>query len=375
MTTDKRVTVLHTIETSGAGGAESVLHAIATGVDRTRFRSIALLLYDNDLKRQLEAQGVRVYVVSWKGWYDPSLVLGMLRIVREEGVDIIHAHLPYMNFYAALIGALTRTATVVCYHGPIEFSHAATIGNRIKNAFVRRARGPVVVVSDRMKEFLVGRGIPRDRIVRIFNGVSPARYRGTARGAIRASEGLSPDAQIVGMVANVRRSKGYEYFVRAARIVLERYPDTVFVAAGDIDPGLGAPILDLVRELRLEDRVRFIGFRSDVPAVLADLDVFVLASTSEGFPVVVLEAMASRRAIVGTICGGVEEMLEDGESGILVPVGDAERLADGIMRLLGDPGLAARLGERAEADVERRFSLAGMLAQYEALYQRCLSRG
>jgi glycosyltransferase involved in cell wall biosynthesis len=174
------------------------------------------------------------------------------------------------------------------------------------------------------------------------------------------------------MVANVCTTKGHEFFLRAARLVADRFPDTMFVISGDPHPTLSPPLFDLVNELGLQSCVRFLGYRSDVAQWLPQLDAFVLPSTSEGFPLVVLEAMACARAVVATRCGGTDEMLVDNLSGLLVPVRDPEAIARGICELLCDDGRRTAMGVAARRHLQREFSVDAMLQKYERLYQQCV---
>ena len=116
------------------------------------------------------------------------------------------------------------------------------------------------------------------------------------------------------------------------------------------------------------DRFRFLGFRSDVSDILKELDVFVLASTSEGMPLSILEAMAAGRAIVATRCGGIPEVVDHGHTGLLVPPCDYGALAEAVGRLLADRSEALRLGAYAQMKFQKDFTLGGMIEQYERLY-------
>jgi glycosyltransferase involved in cell wall biosynthesis len=174
------------------------------------------------------------------------------------------------------------------------------------------------------------------------------------------------------MVANVRPPKGHDNFIRSARRIADRFPTAHFAAAGEHMPGLSDQLRALVAELHLEDRFHFVGFRSDVASVLRELDVFVLPSLSEGLPFVALEAMAAGRPSVMTRCGGPEEIVEDGVTGYLVPVGDDAALANRVCDLLSDPIRAERLGRAAQDRVRRKFSAQGMISEYERLYARLL---
>ncbi len=158
-----------------------------------------------------------------------------------------------------------------------------------------------------------------------------------------------------------------------ARKVTDIMPETRFVAVGDMDPVIAKPLQQLIQRLGLQDRFVFLGFRSDVPEILSELDVFVLSSVSEGFPLATLEAMAAARPLIVTRCGGPQEIVEDGRTGLLIPPADPDALAGRICELLADPGRAAALGRAARVKVESTFTLEKMIRDYECLYERVLT--
>lgn len=366
-------TILHTIETGGPGGAETVVLNLASGLDTRRFRSLVLLPGGSWLPGKLQESRIPTFLVRSKAWYDPRLPAGMARLVRREKVDLIHSHLPDQNFYSCLVGRLTGRKTIVTYHGPVELAQSRGFKGWIKLSFVRHAASAVVVVCDYVGRMLAARCFPTQRLFRIYNGIDVDRYSMPRRRQLHEELGCPAEANIVGMVANVRASKGYEFFIRAARHVVERFPATRFVSIGDIDRTLGKPLFKLVEELGLKDRFLFLGFRENVPAVLSDLDVFVLSSVSEGFPLVILEAMAAGKPVLATRCGGTEELVEDGRNGVLVPPRDAEALGNKIGELLAHPEWAQSLGQVARNTVLSRFSMESMVHQYEELYERLLN--
>jgi len=367
-------TILHTIETSGIGGAENVLLSVASRLDRDWYRSIAAVPEPGLLQDALEANGVRTYIVESKRWWDLRLPRGLSHLCRAEGVDLIHSHLPDQNFYSCVAGALAGCKTLATYHGPVEFKNARSFRGSMKLRVVRSSAASVVAVCDVVKNVLVSLGFPSSRVERVYNGIDVDAFSGAGSARIREQLGWSAQTKVVGMVANVRQSKGYETFVRAARHAVDADPSVRFVAAGDIDPVLGEPILRLVRDLQLQHHLRFLGYRADIPELMHDLDVFVLSSTSEGFPLVLLEAMAAGRSVVATRCGGPEEVVEDGVNGYLVPPGDDVRLGDRITRLLSNTRQAQSLRIKARETVSR-FTVASMISAYQDLYQRILAPG
>src|SRR5207237_538470 len=176
--------------------------------------------------------------------------------------------------------------------------------------------------------------------------------------------------KLVGMVANLRASKGYDHFVRTARLVTDAMPKVRFVAIGQTNGANYGELVRLIRELGLEDRFLLLGFRQDVPQILADLDVFVLSSLTEGFSLATVEAMAAGKPVVVTRSGGPEEIVEDEQTGFLVPPADAAALARRICDVLQNGQLASALGRRAQAMVQTKFGLRRMVREYEALYER-----
>jgi glycosyltransferase involved in cell wall biosynthesis len=364
----RRYTVLHTIESGGPGGAETVVLNLVRRLDPERFRSVVLLPPGPWLNPRLRELGIPVVEVGWKTWYDPRGPITMVQTILKHGVDLIHSHLPGQNFYSCIAGTLTRRKTLVTYHGPVELRQEESAKGKARLWFVRRMADRTIVVCRMVKEILAERGFREDRISVIYNGIDPAPYASPSEGTLRASLRLAPDVKLVGMIANVRQSKGYDVLVRAAAEVCGRFPSARFVAVGDVDEGLARPIRQLVADLSLDDKFVFAGFRADVPQVLSELDVFVLSSTSEGMPLAILEAMAGRKAIVATRCGGIPEVLEDGQSGLLVPPSDPAALARAIGDLLSDESKALRIGHNARARLTSRFTVDRMIERYQELY-------
>ena len=365
-------TILHTIETGGPGGAETVLLELASRLNPERFRSLALLPGGHWLPRRLEERGVPCTISESRTWYDPSLLRTMVRLIRRENVDLIHSHLDDQNFYSSVAGLITRRKAVVTYHGAPGLARQQGLRRRFKTWTVRRSASAVVVVSDYLKELLGQAGFSPSRIHRIYNGVDLARFAPTGERRIRAELHLGDETKLVGMVANIRRSKGYEYFIRAACKIVESVPQARFLAIGEADEALARPLHELVRSLGLESRFLFLGFRPDVASLLGEMNVFVLSSTDEGLSIATIEAMAAARPVVVTRSGGPQEIVEEGETGFLVPPADADALAARVCDILRQPELGIRLGNNARAAVTARFSIEQMVHEYESLYQRCL---
>ncbi|MBZ5647058.1 MAG: GT4 family glycosyltransferase PelF [Acidobacteriia bacterium] len=365
----KRYTILHTIETGGPGGAENVVLNLAARLDSSRFRSLVLLATDRWLGKKLEEKGIPTYRVRSQGWYDFGTPRAIASLVRRERVDLIHSHLPGQNFYSCIAGRVTGCKTAVCYHGGVELADTNRWKGALKFWWVRHNADAFIVVCDFVGEMLKSMGVQKEKVIRIHNGVDLARFNGHGGGSLRSELNLPGGAPLVGMVANLRGSKGYDHYVRAARLVVDKFPDAHFVSVGELKPLYADPLRKMINELRLEKNFTFLGFREDVAQVLRDLDIFVLSSTSEGFPLVILEAMAAGKPVVATRCGGPQEIVDNGRTGILVEVADPEALAAAISDLIRQPELARRLVASARSAVETRFSIDVMIRQYENFYE------
>jgi glycosyltransferase involved in cell wall biosynthesis len=181
-----------------------------------------------------------------------------------------------------------------------------------------------------------------------------------------------PSLRRVIVVANLRPEKGHDVLIDAAAEVLRRFPDVRFDFVGS------GPQQQTLQQ-RAEDRgvahaIAFLGHRDDVPALLRAADIFVLPSRSEAFPNAVLEAMATNLPVIASGVGGILELIDDGHTGLLAPIGDPGALADRLCRLMADPALGRRLAAAARVDVERRYSFDRMVAAFESLYLGELAR-
>jgi glycosyltransferase involved in cell wall biosynthesis len=368
----KKLTILHTIETSGPGGAENVLLLLASRLDPERFRSVVVINEPGWLEDRLRDLGLQTVRVQWNSWWDFRLPRALARVVKDEKIDLIHSHLPDQNFYACLASRLSRCPAIVTYHGPVELSDSGTLRGWLKLQLVKHTARKVVVVCDFVRDMLKTIGFPEKILHRIYNGIETSRFTTAAVGRLRRELKCPPETVLIGMVANVRAPKGHEYFIRAARLIADRHPNTYFVISGDLHKTLAPPLFQLVSDLGLQDRLKFLGYRDDVPFILSDLDIFVLPSTSEGFPLVVLEAMACGKPVIATRCGGASEAVVEGQTGFMVPVADAPAIASRVIELLNQKEQSASMGQAARLRIESEFSVQAMVANYERLYESCI---
>lgn len=367
-------TVLHLIETSEPGGAERMLVSLVERLDPAAYRPVVCLLRDGWLYRELVGRGVRTLLCPLRRVLDPSWIVRCLRLIREEEVDLMHAHEFAMNTYGCMVARLTGIPIVTTVHGKGYYSEKRH--RRLAYRFVARASFRMVAVSEDIRGFLLEQiGARPDNVVTIYNGIDPAAGGATAEegAAVRRELGIPGTAPVIGTVGNLLPVKGHTYLLRATARLVPVVPDLAVLVGGR--PILLDQLRAEARALGIDRHVHFLGFREDVPALLRAMDVFVFPSLSEGLSLSLLEAMAAGLPVVATDVGGNPEIVRPGETGFLVPVRDPETLADRILTLLRDQALARAFGEAGRERVRQRFSLQVMLRAYADVYAAALAAG
>jgi glycosyltransferase involved in cell wall biosynthesis len=240
------------------------------------------------------------------------------------------------------------------------------------NRFLAPLAQKHIAVSDMVRQIEIeNTRVPPAKVLTIYNGIDPTPFaQPIDRTATRQQWGISPDAPLVGMVARLTPAKGLPILLKAFAIVHANLPTArlLLVGTGELESDLMAQ----TNALDLQNVVIFAGLRKDVPAFLACLDLFVLSSLWEGFPNVLLEAMSAGLPAVATTVGGTPELVLDGETGLLVPPADAEKLAHAILSLLQNPEQRKKMGEAGLARVKEKFSIGNMVQQTESLYDTLL---
>jgi glycosyltransferase involved in cell wall biosynthesis len=227
----------------------------------------------------------------------------------------------------------------------------------------------VVANSQAAAAQVVAEGVPAGRVSVIPNGVDLARYghpRTSAPASAKASAGRPSHPRTITTVANLRAEKGHDVLLDAAAQVVRSHPDVLFQCVGD--GPMRAALEEQARRLGIARHVAFLGHREDVPELLARSTLFVLPSRSEAFPNGLVEAMAAGVPSIASGVGGILELVQHQQNGLLAPVGDAAALACAIVGLLDDPALAHDLGTSGRRTIAARYSFDRMVSAFEALY-------
>lgn len=348
------------------GGAERMVAEGARHWDRSEFRyTVAYALpWADALVRQIEGLGVEVRCLGRSRRLTPGVAGRLRRLIADESVDLVHAHLPTMGIIARLVSPVP---VVYTEHG---VASAYRLPTRVGNRLTYRRNRAVIAVSQAVADSTATHGGPAPIV--IPNGVSVDVEPGAAARA-RAELGLTEHDRLVVHVGNFRKGKGHDVLLRAAERVTRSRSDVTVVSIGAEERrGDLERVRRLAEAAGLGDRIRFLGRRADALSFIAAADVYAHPSTDEAFGVAVLEAMALARPIVATAVGGVPEIVRDGDTGVLVRPGDPDALASGIERLLDDRETASRLGAAALELATRRHGIEPMVRAIEAVYREVL---
>ena len=369
--------VCHLVSGDLWAGAEVQAYQMMRGLrDRGGVEVSAILLNEGRLAEALRGCGVFVTVIDEKHLGFPQVVWRVKRLLSDLPPDVLHTH----RYKENLIGAMLKrpcgvSALVQTVHGLSEpfqgLRRAKMAVYQWVNRLVRRgAFERVIGVSEQIAGMLRAE-VGKERVAAIHNAIDIAPYAQLAADReVRNELGISPEQVLIGGVGRLVPVKNFELFLRVAAGVLSQCPHAVFVIAGD-GPDEAA-LKARAEELKLGERMKFLGFRNDVERVYSALDIFLNTSRHEGIPMSILEVMAMRKAVVATRVGGVPEIIEAGVSGLLCESGDEAGITAAVVKLVSDASLRQTLGETAAIRISQEYSLERMIERLLAVYHEAL---
>ncbi len=304
---------------------------------------------------------------------DIVALLRLYRLFRKEDFDIVHTH-------TAKAGALGRLAArfagvpkiVHTSHGHNFYGYFGPVRSKLVvmvERFISYFTDKINALTELEKQDLASYKVAQPaKIVVINSGLELDRYRkiNINAGEKRSELRVGQDTILVGMISRLETVKGPEYFIEAARLIAEKFPEVRFIVAGD--GSLRSKLEFQCKKLHISDKLIFIGWREDIPEILSVLDILVMPSLNEAVGRILIEAGACGKPVVATRVGGIPEVVKDNQTGILVPPGDAHGLARAVISLLEDEKKRQRMGETAKNWVDDKFSASRMVKGFSDLY-------
>ena len=357
------IRVLFVVPALPVGGAERHLTTMLPRMDPARFTpSVICIGEEGELFSTLRAAGIEAAALRLHKRQAVRALIELVMMMRRTRPDVVVVqgyNAETLGRIAARIAGVKHTINWV--HNASGLVQRGTVRRTVDRALTRWTSA-YFGVAEAQRPYLVDElGHPDDKIRVIYNGVDLAQFRTSTDRGVLAEFGFAENDPVVGIVAVLRPEKDHVSLLRAARTVVDELTNARFLIIGD---GPTRPQLEaLCTELGITPNVRFAGSRDDVARLLPAIDVFVLSSvTVECFPIALLEAMACARPAVCTAVGGIPEMINDGETGYLVPPKDPQQLAARLVTLLQDPQTARRMGRAARDRVEAEFTLDRSIA-------------
>lgn len=362
-----RWSILQIISSSAVSGAEKQFVLLCKML-RNRGHVVNAVCPPNGwLASELARHAIPTMTLPLRGRHYLPNLLKLLRFVRQQRVDIIHAHLTRATYYGLFLYALSRKPAVATVH--------ILNSDPVYRWFTQRGN-QLIAVSESVRQWLLQQGISPDRVSTIRNATELVNWQFDGRdmaGVVRAEFGLAPSAQLVGLFGTVSPMKGIDLLIRALPDVVKRYPECHVLSVGKFETGFAQQVQQLANHLGVSKHITFAGERYDVPRLMQAVDIVILPSRKEAFGLAALEAMALAKPVVVSCSGGLSELVQHRQNGLVVEASPQE-LAQALTELLGDTDLRERLGQAARHTACQYYTPQQMIQAIENLYQQVTDR-
>lgn len=388
---DSQIKVAFVDHSPEIGGAESSLLTFLRRMDKNQFNATVILTSEGLFSKRLREENIQVKVIylpltlirlkrgnALKAFLFLAVYLFPLQFfiirlyfyLRKNKFDLILTNTIKAHFYGSLAARLCFIPVIWRFHdilSPTDFS-PVLIQSII--FFGKRFPTRILAVSDLARDYLMRDGLKGDKIEVIFSGIDNERFefKNTSRN-IRNEFDIGDNAKLVGCIGRIIPQKGQRSFLLAIPEVIKKYPETFFLIVGDAylkEERYKEELLEIIKKNKIEDHVKFTGFRYDIGNLIRSLDILIFPSVApESFGLSVLEAMSLGKPVIASKVGGVCEIIEDGVNGMLIEPNHPEQITDRIIQLLSDKEMYHRMGWEAKEAVTRKFSLKRYVVEME----------
>lgn len=371
--------VFYLLDSLNVGGTETQAVELALRISRSGYDvTLGCLRAQGPLLERLQGCNVVVHEFHPAGGIDsPAGLYQLLRLswfLRRSRFDIVHTHDLWSNLLGVPAARLAGVRAIVSSRRDLAHSDWYRGKRREWLRRIQNLSGVVLTNATLVRDALIVEdGFAPEKLRVIHNGVDIEKFQTSRDGCDHPFPGVG-EGKLIVLVGNMHSDvKGHAWLIASAPTVLQEFPTTRFVLAGDGKERFRFE--RQVAELGLERNILFVGCRGDIPKILACCDIAVLPSRAEGLPNAVLEYMAAGLPTIVSRVGGNAELVEDGVTGLLVPPEDSSALSDALLKLLRDPELARRIAEGGHQFTIRNFSFERLLREVDELYSELLLRG
>ncbi|MBI3600790.1 MAG: glycosyltransferase family 4 protein [Nitrospinae bacterium] len=369
------------------GGGEISLLNLLNKLDKNLYNPVAVCPGEGLMSSEIKKIGINAEIIPMRQLRYLNIgsfirgVWSIIGVINNYKIDLIHANGSRCMIYGGIAGRLKGI--------PVIWHVRIVEKDSVLDRFLSILSDRIIVISNSVKNrfnYLKN----KHKISIVYNGVDVDDFDPDkiSRDSVRSEFSITADEIIIGTISQFIQMKGLEFFIEAAKFVLEYIKSLPFqrggLGWGNIrflivgkrvgDDAYERKLKGLVKDLGIENKVIFTGYRNDIKNVIASMDIFVLASMGEGFGRVLIEAMALKKPVVAAKSGGIPEIVSDGETGILVPERDSLEIASAVIRLIKERDLRERMGLAGRKRVEEMFTIERHAREIESQYSKILEK-
>lgn len=364
---NKPINIMQVVLSLACGGLERLTLQLSDRLNKEKYRvTICCLDREGELAAEGRLKGINIVAFDRKPGFDMLLPFKLAVLMRKQNIDIVHTHNPCAMIYGTLGARLARVPVVMNTRHNGDIRHV--------NRIIWAMNDIIAVISrDAQQTLLRHNKIKQDKTLVVYNGIDENKFNILQlNNQFRINLGINSRAHVIGTASRLSTLKDQYTMIESFCLVLKQLPNSYLVLVGD---GPERQTLEQhSARLNVSKNVIFLGFRNDIVSYLSMFDLFIMSSLMEGIPLALLEAMAVSRPVVVTNVGGNSEVVIEGETGILIPPKDSEKMAQAIIKILQNPNLAKKMGEAGRKRVEDKFTLDRMVNRYESIYEEYLAR-
>src|SRR3989338_8234708 len=361
-----KIRILYVIWSLDLGGAEQVVMNLVRHIDRAKFEPVVCCLNQKGrYGADIEQSGTKVIELNKLPKLDPFIISKLMRVMKEEKIDLVHTHLFTSNLWGRLAAFFAGVPVVSTEHNMDSWKR---FYHWLVDSILVRVTRKMIFVSEQVRNYYEQKlGALKDKSAVLYNGININQFAAKVdRADILREFGIAKDANVIGIVGRLVPQKGHGVFIEMIFNLRQKGVNAVGLIIGDGE--LRKELEKMRDDLKLKDFILFTGFRKDIDRLYVAMDVLVMTSTREGFPMTLLEAMAAGVPVVAADVGGVKECVTNGENGVLIDSAIAQDYADRVAELIDRIELRLKFIESGKRRVEREFSVSNMAANHEALY-------
>lgn len=374
-----KVLHIHTLPVISGSGINTLLTMIGLSKNRYDVEFACAPggpLADEVIEKGIKFHPIRNFVQRISIYDDLMALWELVWLIRQQRYDIIHTHNSKAGFIGRLAAGIAGVPIIVhTIHG-FAFHEFEKVPRRRLfvwlERFAAKLADKLIVISEPLREWGLSLKIGKpEQYVTIYSGIEIDKFKVEVNVVEKKRQlGISPENKVIGVISKLWEGKGHRCILQAARNVIAKVPNVKFMFVGE--GYLRKELEALTQQLGLGDYIIFTGFRTDIPQLTSIFDIAILASLFEGLGRVLLEAMALGKPVIATKVGGIVDVVDDGNTGILVPPNDPTALGEAIIRLLLDDDLRHKMGKAGEETIDAKFSAKTMVAQIQKIYEELL---